>query len=320
MRLAVLADIHGNYYALKECIEYILKDNDIYGFIFLGDYCTDFIQWHKVIELIKNIQKNYKTYAIKGNRDDIVIKYHNNVDKYNWNYNNTNGINLVGYNGLTKSDFEYINQLPDNMIIDIPQTDELFLSHDTPDDKTMGKIKEDKISNILIGHSHVNEEFYQAGIHIMNPGSVGMTDLGKIGATFGIIDWDNEKWNFTTKTIPYDYKSTISEITNCKLISDEALIWGHFLIASVITGYSMTPIYVMEFYRLGKIYMDSKEINTIPNYSPAYSKDITRIYKLIEDYINPDILPRQLWKIAANNMDYYLQNDFQICILQLKKT
>lgn len=37
MKLAVLADVHGNYAALKRCLEYAFSEN-IDTFIFLGDY------------------------------------------------------------------------------------------------------------------------------------------------------------------------------------------------------------------------------------------------------------------------------------------
>lgn len=41
MEIAVFSDIHGNYAALEQCMEYALRRN-INAFIFLGDYLGNF--------------------------------------------------------------------------------------------------------------------------------------------------------------------------------------------------------------------------------------------------------------------------------------
>ena len=272
MKLMLLADIHGNYYALEECIRNILSNDSPDGFIFLGDYCTDFPDWHETINLIKDLQTKYQTYIISGNRENIVIKYHENINKEIWNYKNTNGINLLGYNKLTESDLEFIYNLPEDMVISIEGTDKIYATHTEPSSDVIDLMKNKGIKTFLVGHSHVAGEIQYDDIKLYNPGSVGMTDLGKVGANYGYLEWDNKKWNFTTFTIPYNYQKTISTIVNNDIIQNEAIFWGHFLIASIITGYSLTPVFVREFYRLGRMYLNTKDTNNKPNYSPAYDR------------------------------------------------
>lgn len=102
----------------------------------------------------------------------------------------------------------------------------------------------------------------------------------------------------------------LQEIKDNPKLEDEENIWTHFLIASVKTGYSLTPIFVWEFYRLAKIFLDSQKNSTNPDFKNAYEKDITKVFKLAEEYVDPNILPKDLWKIAQDNMDLYLKLDF----------
>ena len=55
MKYLLLADIHGNIFALEECMKRLSKD-DFDEIIFLGDYVSDVPRSHEVIEYIR---KNY---------------------------------------------------------------------------------------------------------------------------------------------------------------------------------------------------------------------------------------------------------------------
>ena len=78
MRLVVLGDVHGNYYALESVVNDAIENygEEIDGFVFAGDYVGDFPDGSKVVELMQKIASKYKTYMIRGNREDgQVIKY-----------------------------------------------------------------------------------------------------------------------------------------------------------------------------------------------------------------------------------------------------
>ena len=68
MKYACLSDIHGNIEAFNACVKDAFQKG-IDGFIFLGDYVTDFPFENEVLDKIQEIEANYPCYIIKGNVD-----------------------------------------------------------------------------------------------------------------------------------------------------------------------------------------------------------------------------------------------------------
>lgn len=60
MKIAVLSDIHGNYVALKKCIDYALEKK-IETFVFLGDYVGELAYPQKKMENVigRMFRKNF---------------------------------------------------------------------------------------------------------------------------------------------------------------------------------------------------------------------------------------------------------------------
>ena len=105
MKLAILSDIHGNYVAFKACIDYIAQ-NDFDGVVLLGDYITDCPYPQKTIKLLKQVMKKYKTWAIRGNREQYMIDYHNK-DITGLCYGSQTGSLLYTYENLTSADVDF---------------------------------------------------------------------------------------------------------------------------------------------------------------------------------------------------------------------
>ena len=58
MKIAVLSDIHGNYIALEECINYAL-DKGIDTFLFLGDYLGELVYPQKTMKFLYSLKEKY---------------------------------------------------------------------------------------------------------------------------------------------------------------------------------------------------------------------------------------------------------------------
>ena len=70
MRLAVIADMHGNSHAL----EAILADAERVGvdaIAFLGDFVSDCADPEGVLALAREAARAYPCWAVRGNREDI---------------------------------------------------------------------------------------------------------------------------------------------------------------------------------------------------------------------------------------------------------
>ena len=72
MRVAVLSDIHSNYYAFKACYEDAIKCG-AEMFIFLGDYISDLSEPRKTMDLVYEIRSNYHTVGLRGNGEGYML-------------------------------------------------------------------------------------------------------------------------------------------------------------------------------------------------------------------------------------------------------
>ena len=96
VKVAVISDIHGNYIALEE----VLKDAKAQGaekYIFTGDLINEFPFGNKVINLIKDLQKDFDVYVVKGNREQYLIEY----DEYKYTWENIQFRNTVFMRKMT---------------------------------------------------------------------------------------------------------------------------------------------------------------------------------------------------------------------------
>lgn len=71
MKIAIISDIHGNYSALKACIDSLGSEID--EVIFLGDLLTYGCQVHECIDTLVEFSNRKKITFIKGNHDQIYF-------------------------------------------------------------------------------------------------------------------------------------------------------------------------------------------------------------------------------------------------------
>ena len=74
MKIAVLADIHGNYIALQACLEHA-KEQGVEKFIFLGDYIGECGNPQKTMDIIYEVREKYPCYFVKGNKEDCWLGF-----------------------------------------------------------------------------------------------------------------------------------------------------------------------------------------------------------------------------------------------------
>ena len=72
MKIAVLADIHGNHIALEACIDEAKK----YGaeeYLFLGDYLGELAYPEKTMNILDQMKKEFPCTFIRGNKENYWI-------------------------------------------------------------------------------------------------------------------------------------------------------------------------------------------------------------------------------------------------------
>ena len=240
MRIALLADIHGNLTALKVVLKDI-KSHDIDRIIIAGDLVGDGPFPHQVINEIKKLN----ACVIKGNRDNDMLKYDKGeLNEWN-NYKQMSA--MVWTYHQTKDNLDYIKGLSDNLIVRLDEEDSIKVVHGSPrdiyehlyHDKMLDRLDQAITlinENILIcGHTHIQWDKEYKGVYIANPGSLGMHFNKQKAAEYSILFKKNNKWNVENRYVQYD----INELENSYHTSgmyDYAPVWSSLALHSLRSG------------------------------------------------------------------------------------
>lgn len=233
MRLAVISDVHGNLPALERVFDFIEKVR-IDGIIWCGDYITDILLSHEVLEFIRLKNKKYKHWIIKGNREDYIIDYHNSSNK-DFSKIDVTGSLLLTYNSLNKDDLEFISSLPDEVIVDINGCPQIYVRH---------KLNSDcRYKYHVFGHIHKQGLFIKNDSRFINPGSAGQCCSGAPGVEFALLELVDGEWNTHFYHMSYNLDYVCDFIRNSDL-STCKFHWSDILIRTLETGHNYVEDYI----------------------------------------------------------------------------
>ncbi|MFA5604058.1 MAG: metallophosphoesterase family protein [Bacilli bacterium] len=258
MKIAVLSDIHGNLEALKKCFE-VIDNSNIKGVVFCGDYLSDIPQTKEVINYIKEKTLQYKTWIVRGNREDYIIDYHESDDK-KWTLETNNAAVLVAHDSLNEEEHDYLKNLKKHEIINIPNTEKIYVTHKYRDIKYDENFE---YKYVLFGHEHNQLYFSRKGIRFFNPGSVGIPADGFIGTSMLILEYKDNAWQPNFLQLKYDITIPIEIIKNSN-INHPNIKWGSAIIKTLETGFSYTAYYVSEVKKIAAKRGNSTVLEEIP--------------------------------------------------------
>lgn len=283
VKVAVISDIHGNYIALEELLK-DAKESGVTKYIFTGDLINEFPFGNKVINQIKELQKNYDVYVVKGNREQYLIEY----DEYKYTWENVQFKNTVFMrNELTDDNFEFIKELPFVLSIRIEDlTFKIFhgsiysLSEfiHNYDEDLMEKIANESEENILLfGHSHQRiwtKEAY--GKMFINAGCSGVSKMNPKHSEYVILEIDKDNINIIDKNIEFDTERLKKEILESGILNEEK-VFVNFAYLAVTGGGDLTR----EFFKRATEEMNKKKASMVKE----DAKGIYKEFRLIDDDI-----------------------------------
>ena len=241
MDIAVLSDIHGNYIALKRCMEYAF-DRGIGTFIFLGDYLGDLPYPERTMQLIYELKEKYRCLFLRGNKEDYWLNYRKYGER-SWKDNDsTTGMLLYTYSSLRDDDLLFFSQMKIAQEFTLDKLPTILLCHGSPyinnvqllpnEPTTMEILDELRVSLIVCGHSHVQCKFEYNGKYVLNPGSVGMPLHSNSRTQFMILHGDAEVWTEEFISLEYDIDKVIN-------LMQEAGLYEHAPLWSRISEYTL---------------------------------------------------------------------------------
>lgn len=241
MRVAVLSDIHSNYYAFKACYEDAIKCGAEI-FIFLGDYISDLSVPQRTMDLVYEIQAKYPTICLRGNREGYMLDCESG--KSSFIRGSKSGSLLFTYENLRKKNLEFIRGLKISDTIEIEGV-RIEIAHaamdndrhyfDSNDGHTADIFPQMKCGYLLTGHSHKQYIQRDAGKTIINPGSVGIPQGGTQHPKYALLDIANGNISCQLREVPYDMTDAIHSQFASGLV-DYAKYWAIGILYDIITG------------------------------------------------------------------------------------
>lgn len=193
MKLALLSDIHGNYYALKAVLD-ILKHKNIDTLIIAGDFVGYYFWPVEVFELLKE----WNLVAVCGNHDRM-LKSAINDKNYRFKVRNKYGSGLdIALEQLDKKTIEWLMCLPDSLKYET-QEGVMLLCHGSPWDKdeyvypdadnmSFNRYADLGVRWVVQGHTHYPLYKKVDNVLLINPGSIGQPRNMKLGAQWALLD------------------------------------------------------------------------------------------------------------------------------------
>lgn len=252
MRLAVLADIHGNLPALEAVLD-DLQQHDTDGIIVAGDLVDRFPHPVETIRLLRSLD----SWMIRGNSDNGQLRLYAGDIPDAWRVNRQFASARWTYRNLDRETLDFIASLPEQRVISLPDTEAIRVVHGSPSHITEG-IKPDLDPGTLerafacinerilvCSHTHVPWWREQGGRLALNPGAVANPLDGKGGgrAQYALLTWKEDCWQVQHREALYDLERLRAAFRDSGLLQ-EGGAFTRALLLSVETGHDVVTIFL----------------------------------------------------------------------------
>jgi putative phosphoesterase len=249
MRIAVLADIHGNLPALETALKEI-EDDKVEGFIVAGDM----IGGPNPVEVINRL-RDLDAWMIRGNNENYISQFASGEAPTWWYTARQWSFMHWNFQRMDQETLEFLQSLPDQKTIGISKTDPIRIAHGSPrkiselvypdKDITILDIALQMISEpvLILGHTHIPWQMQRNGQLALNPGSVCATLTGKTGGSYAILSWKSNHWEVELRELNYDISLVKKAFEDTGLLSEGGVFaerWLH----DIETGENTLPLFV----------------------------------------------------------------------------
>ncbi|MEP7289286.1 MAG: metallophosphoesterase family protein [Chloroflexota bacterium] len=229
MRLAILADIHGNQKAFEAVLTDLKEAGGADKTWILGDLCalgprpTECLQMIREIPEVQVISGNTDRYVTTGKiiatppKDEaewqqFPTKLHQAVDTYGWTMAQ-----------LSYADYEYLSKLQHEVELHIPGygwvigyhgapgNDEYMLLPDTPAEETLDQFLDQEGRLGFGGHTHVPMDRDLGQWRVVNVGAVGLPK-DEQRACYVLVDFTDGTANIAFRRVAYDIDAVIADL------------------------------------------------------------------------------------------------------------
>lgn len=222
MKIAVLADIHGNLPALqtvskhieKWCPDHVIVAGDTVNRGPRSIECLDFV-WEK--------KATDHWQVVRGNHEDYVIARSLPGDPRHGPQFDLYRSSFYTYNQLNR-DVSRLTQMLEELNLDFMDAGELRVTHASMksrrhgiypmmDDEDISRVIAPPPSVICVGHTHRPLVKQVENTLVVNAGAVGLPFDGDRRASYAQLVYENNQWKASIIRIPYDYDQAENDFT-----------------------------------------------------------------------------------------------------------
>lgn len=215
MRIAILADIHGNQIALEAVLEDLARQAEIEHIVVAGDLCLNGPCPKEVLDTLRALRCS----IIQGNVDSDVVDATKKGPK-------KQGIITWTREQIGPEGINYLAALPFSKRIDNPDGTDLLVVHANPlnqEDALVPGLPDSKLEQLLgklpattgalaFGHYHVAYTRRWRGLLLVDAGSCGLPRDEDIRASYVILTWRDDAWEAEHRRVKYDLKAVVKQL------------------------------------------------------------------------------------------------------------
>jgi len=239
MRLAILADIHGNLPAFEAALKHVASQKAdqiiIAGDIIIGS--PDSADCWK-------LARSLGCPILRGNHERYAAHYGTPDASKEWATEQYAPLHWAVAQ-LTEQDRQAMAQLP--LGLRLPDAPNLFVVHATerndydtieaytPDEQLLPMFPHAQESFIVRSHNHFGQVRLWDDRFIITNGSVGLPLDGNPTAQYLLLDQNNGRWHIQHQSVPYNLDTTISRFYDTGYLSASGPI-GRLFFREVVTA------------------------------------------------------------------------------------
>lgn len=215
MRIAALADLHGNIRATRRVVEHIIDWNPDEVLV-IGDLINRGPCSLDCLELVRELERDRGWRVIRGNHEEYVLDCAEpdyEIGSERWRV--FRGAHHV-FESLSAEQRQWIEALPETGRIADPTGDEIVFAHGSmlgPSEGIFPWTRRDDLEPrvdpssrlFLCAHTHLPLRLTYGDTQIVNVGSVGLPFDGDRRATYFQLSFDGDRWHASEVRLKYDY-------------------------------------------------------------------------------------------------------------------
>jgi putative phosphoesterase len=219
MRVAIIADIHGNQLALEAVLADLQQQPAVDQLVIAGDLCLNGPRPKEVLHIVRGlncpvIQGNVDVEVVEGKPDAGPKKR----EILRWTREQ------IGNKGVN-----YLASLPFSHRVTNPYGNDLLIVHANPlnlEDAIFPTSPDSKLEHLLgeleptigalaFGHLHIAYTRRWQHLLLVDTGSCGLPRDDDQRAAYAILTCENNLWEAEHRRVSYDIKAVVKQIKTC---------------------------------------------------------------------------------------------------------